>query len=94
MLPRVKNEEHVMMSIHTMKATVLVSYSMGFRVTDVMRPQPGWDEFLVRVAASGVNPPDTRICGGRSRACPSRFAHDSGSTGMVSGAPAALPVDR
>ena len=33
MLPHVKNEEHVMMSIHTMKAAVLVSNGMHFRVT-------------------------------------------------------------
>ena len=32
MLPHVKNEEHVM-SIHSHESPVLVSYSVGFRVT-------------------------------------------------------------
>jgi hypothetical protein len=56
-LPHVKNEEHAM-SIHTIKAAVPVSNGMDFRVTDVLRPQQGWDEFPLWVAASGVNPPD------------------------------------
>jgi NADPH:quinone reductase-like Zn-dependent oxidoreductase len=47
-----------------MKAAVLVSYGMDFRVTDVLRPQPRPDEVFVRIAASGVNPPDTRTFGG------------------------------
>jgi hypothetical protein len=47
------------MSIHTMKATILVSHGTDFRVTDVLRPQAGRDEVLVRIAARGVNPPDT-----------------------------------
>lgn len=32
-----------------------------FRVTDVLRPQPGQDEFLVGIAARGANPIDTEI---------------------------------
>jgi hypothetical protein len=61
--PAPQNEEHVMI-IHTMKATVLVSYGLDFRVTDVLRPQPGRDEVLVRIAVDGVNPPDTRTFDG------------------------------
>jgi NADPH:quinone reductase-like Zn-dependent oxidoreductase len=46
-------------------SAVLVSYGMDFRVTEVLRPQPGRGEVvLVRIAASGVNPPDTRIFDG------------------------------
>jgi hypothetical protein len=63
--PAPQNKEHVM-SIHTVKATILVSHGMDFRVTDVLRPQPGRDEVLVWIAASGVNPPDTRTFDGAS----------------------------
>jgi NADPH:quinone reductase len=52
------------MSAHAMKAAVLVSYGMDFRVTDVLRPQPGRGEVLVRIAASGLNPLDTKIFDG------------------------------
>lgn len=61
--PAPQNEERAM-SVHTMKAAVLVSYGMDFRVTDVLRPQPRRGEVLVRIAASGVNPLDTRIFDG------------------------------
>jgi NADPH:quinone reductase-like Zn-dependent oxidoreductase len=52
------------MGIHTMKAAILVSHGMDFRVTDVLRRQPGWDELFVRIAASGVNPLDTKTFDG------------------------------
>jgi NADPH2:quinone reductase len=52
------------MSAHAMKAAVLVSYDMDFRVTDLLRPQPGRGEVLVRIAASGVNTLDTKISDG------------------------------
>lgn len=52
------------MSVRTMKAAVLASHGMDFRVTDVLRPQPGRDEVLVRIAAKGVDPPNTRTFDG------------------------------
>ena len=52
------------MSAHTMKAAVLVSNGMGFRVTNVLRPQSGRGEVLVRIAASGVSPLDTKMFNG------------------------------
>jgi hypothetical protein len=52
--PARQNEEHV----------ALVSHGMDLRVTDVLRPQPGRDEVLVRIAASGVNPLDTKTFDG------------------------------
>ena len=46
-------------------SAVLLSYGMDFRVTEVLRPQPGRGEVvLVRIAASGVNPPNTSIFDG------------------------------
>jgi hypothetical protein len=59
--PTRQNEVHVM-SVNTMKAAV--SYGMDFRATDVLRPQPGRGEVLVRIAAGGVNQLDTRIVDG------------------------------
>ena len=50
--------------MRTMKAAVLESYGAALRVTDVLRPQPSRGEVLVRVAASGVNPLDTKIFDG------------------------------
>jgi NADPH:quinone reductase-like Zn-dependent oxidoreductase len=47
-----------------MKAAVLESYGTPLRVTDVLRPQPSRGEVLVRIAASGVNPLDTKIFDG------------------------------
>src|SRR5262249_41665335 len=54
------NREHLMSSC-TMKAAVLESYGTPLRVSDVLRPQPSRGEVLVRIAASGVNPLDTKI---------------------------------
>jgi hypothetical protein len=65
MLPHAKNEQHVM-SIHTMKAAVLVSYGMDFCVTCCERRQSARYQDLQR----------------RSRACPSRSARDFGSNGQ------------
>jgi NADPH:quinone reductase-like Zn-dependent oxidoreductase len=47
-----------------MKAALLERYGASLRVTDVLRPQPGRGEVLVRIAASGVNPLDTKIFDG------------------------------
>jgi NADPH:quinone reductase len=55
------NVEQVM---STMKAAVLESYGTPPRVTGVPRPQPCPGEVLVRIAASGVNPLDTKIFDG------------------------------
>ena len=54
--PTRHSEGHVM-SANTMNAA-------DFRVTNVLRPQPRWEEFLARIAASGANPPDTGIFDG------------------------------
>jgi hypothetical protein len=45
----------------TMKAAVLESYGTALHVTDVLRPQPGRGEVLIRISASGINPLDTKI---------------------------------
>src|SRR5262245_35729101 len=60
---RPENWEHLTMTC-TMKAAVLESYGTPLRVTDVLRPQPSRGEVLVRIAASGVNPLDTKIFDG------------------------------
>jgi NADPH2:quinone reductase len=48
----------------TMKAAILEMYGKPFRITDIPVPVPGPGEVLVRVAASGVNPLDTKIHAG------------------------------
>ena len=52
------------MSAKTVKAALPVSYGMDFRVTNVLRPQSRRGEVLVRIAASGVNPLDTKMFDG------------------------------
>lgn len=48
----------------TMKAAVLDTHGAPFRITDLPMPTPGPREVLVRIAASGVNPLDTKIHAG------------------------------
>lgn len=48
----------------TMRAAVLDAYGAPFRLATVARPDPGPGQVLVRVAASGVNPLDTKIHAG------------------------------
>ena len=53
-----------MTSRPTMRAAVLDAYSTPFRLTVVARPAPAPGQVLVRIAASGVNPLDTKIHAG------------------------------
>jgi len=53
-----------MTSQATMRAAVLDAYGTPFRLSDVARPAPAPGEVLVRIAASGVNPLDTKIHAG------------------------------
>jgi NADPH2:quinone reductase len=48
----------------TMKAAILETYGAPFRVADIPVPAPGPGEVLVRIAASSVNPLDTKIHAG------------------------------
>jgi NADPH:quinone reductase-like Zn-dependent oxidoreductase len=48
----------------TMRALVLEEFGSSLTLADVLRPAPGAGEVLVRVAASGVNPLDTKIRAG------------------------------
>ena len=48
----------------TMRALVLDAYDAPFRLTEVARPVAGPGQVLVRIAASGVNPLDTKIRAG------------------------------
>jgi NADPH2:quinone reductase len=50
----------------TMKAAILETYGVDFRIADIMVPVPGPGEVLVRIAASGVNPLDIKIHGGEA----------------------------
>jgi NADPH2:quinone reductase len=52
------------MTSKTMQAAVLETYGAPFRITTVARPEPAAGQVLVRVAASGVNPLDTKILAG------------------------------
>lgn len=52
------------MTSTTMRAAVLETHGGPFRVTRVARPEPGPGQVLVRIAASGVNPLDTKIRAG------------------------------
>jgi len=50
----------------TMKAAVLDVHGGPFRLSEVARPVPGEGQTLVRIAASGVNPLDTKIRAGNA----------------------------
>ena len=45
----------------TMKAAILETYGKPFRIADIPVPTPGPGDVLVRIAASSVNPLDTKI---------------------------------
>lgn len=47
-----------------MQAAILEAHGEPFRLTSVLRPTPAFGEVLVRIAASGVNPLDTKIHAG------------------------------
>jgi len=48
----------------TMQAAILDGAKQPFRLATIARPQPGPGEVLVKIAASGVNPLDTKIRAG------------------------------
>jgi len=48
----------------TMRAAILEAYGAPFRLAIVPRPLPGPGQVLVRIAASGTNPLDTKIHAG------------------------------
>jgi NADPH2:quinone reductase len=48
----------------TMQAAVLEAYGTPFRITSIARPAPTAGQVLVRIAASGTNPLDTKIHAG------------------------------
>ena len=52
------------MNSETMHALLLNAPNTAFQLTDVPKPVPGAGEVLVRIAASGVNPLDTKIRAG------------------------------
>ncbi|MBR0796736.1 zinc-dependent alcohol dehydrogenase family protein [Bradyrhizobium jicamae] len=49
-----------------MQAAVLDAPGASFRVTEIMRPQAGPGQVLVRISASGVNPLDLKIAAGQA----------------------------
>lgn len=49
------------MTAQTMQIAVLEAYKRPLRLMQVARPDAGPDQVLVRIAASGVNPLDTKI---------------------------------
>lgn len=53
-----------MNSTGTMKAVVLKSFREPLVIEDVARPDAGPGQVLVRIAASGVNPLDTKVAAG------------------------------
>jgi NADPH:quinone reductase len=55
-----------MASSDIMQAAVLDAPNTAFRVGPVARPKPGNGQVLVRIAASGVNPLDTKIYAGQA----------------------------
>lgn len=48
----------------TMKAAILETHGKPFRISDIPVPAPGPGDVLVRIAASGTNPLDTKIHAG------------------------------
>jgi NADPH2:quinone reductase len=59
-----KQGAKAMTSHPTMRAAVLDAYGAPFRLATVARPTPSRGQVLVRVAASGLNPLDTKIHAG------------------------------
>ncbi len=55
-----------MMRPAMMKAMMLDSPNAPFRLIEVACPEPGVNEVLVRIHASGVNPLDTKIRAGEA----------------------------
>lgn len=55
-----------MNTANTMKAVVLESFGAPLVLADVVRPTAGPGQVLVRIAASGVNPLDTKIAAGKA----------------------------
>ena len=53
-----------MTNLPTMRAAVLDAHGTPFRLATVARPAPAPGQVLVRIAASGVNPLDTKIQAG------------------------------
>lgn len=53
-----------MSHLETMKALLVNAPNAAFQMTDVPKPVPGPGQVLVRIAASGVNPLDTKIRSG------------------------------
>ena len=49
------------MTAQTMQIAILEAYKRPLRLMQVARPDPGPGQVLVRIAASGVNPLDTKI---------------------------------
>ncbi len=54
------------LSTHSMRAQVLYAFGEGLRPARLPVPSPGSREVLVRVAAAGINPLDTKIAVGRA----------------------------
>src|SRR6201996_1525198 len=54
-------EERASVMNKTMKAAILETYGKPFHISDIPVPTPGSREVLVRIAASCVNPLDTKI---------------------------------
>lgn len=54
------------MNSDTMQAAILDAPNTPFQVRSIARPNPGAGQVLVRIAASGVNPLDTKIYAGQA----------------------------
>ncbi|MBV8502307.1 MAG: zinc-dependent alcohol dehydrogenase family protein [Paucibacter sp.] len=54
------------MTSHSMKALVVPTAEAAFEIQELRRPEPGRGQVLVRIAASGVNPLDTKIRAGKA----------------------------
>lgn len=54
------------MSESMMKALVVPTAEAAFEIHELRRPEPGKGQVLVRIAASGVNPLDTKIRAGKA----------------------------
>ena len=53
--------EYAVTSLIDMRAAILEACRAPFRLARISRPEPGLDEVLVRIDASGVNPLDPKI---------------------------------
>ena len=71
-----------MISTDTMRALVLEGANLPFLLREVPRPTAGPGQVLVRIAASGVNPLDSKIRAGKAATPATSFTYSRIQAGL------------